>query len=89
MSEIDTKSNSISIKKIKKKKVTIDETVSSFSDGRGGTVTITQVKSYGPEDGPIITELNGDMNEGVVGEGGEVFVKNLLTFAKIFFLCFH
>ena len=49
-----------SIKKSKKKKVTIDERVTGFGD-KG--VTITRVKNHGPGDGPIITEINGDMKD--------------------------
>jgi hypothetical protein len=74
MSEIEPK-KSISIKKSKKKKVTIEESVSSFDDGRGGKVTISTIQSYGPDDsltfgsndGPLIQEFNedGTINEEV------------------------
>lgn len=78
MSAVEPK-KSISIKKTKKKKVTIEESVSSFDDGRGGKVTISTIQSYGPDDrltfesndrpndGPLIQEYNedGTINEEV------------------------
>jgi len=76
MSEVEPK-KSISIKKSKKKKVTIEESVSSFDDGRGGRVTISKIQSFGPDDrlnfgpngGPLIQEYNDD---GTINE--EVFL---------------
>jgi hypothetical protein len=78
MSEIEPK-KSISIKKSKKKKVTIEESVSSFDDGRGGRVTISTIQSFGPDDrltygsndGPLIQEFNedGTINEELIFSG--------------------